>query len=69
VSTPAVLVAELWHGRRVIGPAPDPPLTQADLDALAVALTAQNDGLRPTVRVVERFPALRRRAAAGSLHP
>lgn len=33
--------------------------TQADLDEIATAWTASNDGVRPAVRVLEEMPSLR----------
>lgn len=54
------VVVELWTGAIVVarlGPG-DPEPTPAELDAWAVTFIPQNDGIRPTVRVLERcgFP-------------
>lgn len=48
------IVATMWTGPKVVG-AVDPaaPPTQAQLDAMAVSLTPENCGVRPTVRVIE----------------
>ena len=52
----AVIVATMWDGPKVVG-AVDPaaPPSQADLDAIATRLTAENCGVRPTVRVLGEF--------------
>ncbi len=50
-----VVVVNLWTGAREVsrlGPG-DPDPTQAELDSIAVAWMPWNDGVRPTVRVLE----------------
>jgi hypothetical protein len=57
------VVVELWTGALVVqrlGP-DDPDPTLAELDAIAVAHIAANDGVRPVVRVMEQMPSLRSR--------
>ncbi len=64
-------VAELWFGPQVLdefGPDDDDP-TPADLDALATALVAANDGARPTVRVLEAIELGTRNPTTGFLGP
>ena len=52
----SMIVATGWDGPKVVGAVnPAAPLTQADLDAIATRLTAENCGVRPTVRVLEEF--------------
>lgn len=56
----SVVVAGMWNAVEVISTVdPMAPPTQADLDAIADGLTAQNCGVRPVVRVLEqlRLPA------------
>jgi hypothetical protein len=50
----SVIVATMWDHVEVVGAvdAAAPP-TQADLDAIADSLTAENCGVRPVVRVLE----------------
>ncbi len=55
MAAPTVIVAELWDGPMTLGPSPVPPLSPAQLDDIAVRLTPQNGGVKPVVRVVERF--------------
>jgi hypothetical protein len=52
----SVIVAGMWDHVEVAG-AVDPaaPPTQADLDAIADRLTAENCGARPVVRTVEEL--------------
>ncbi len=48
------MIVQLWTGAKVVrrlGPG-DPEPTPADLDAIAVAWTAWNDGVRPVARVL-----------------
>jgi hypothetical protein len=50
------IVAEMWSGAEVIRAVDErAPPGDAELDAIAVSLTASNCGVKPTVRVVERF--------------
>ena len=57
------VIVQLWTGPQIVKRlgSSDPNPTQAELDAIAVAWTAWNEGVRPVVRVVEqvRLPALR----------
>ncbi len=50
------VIVELWTGARIAARlgSGDPDPTQADLDAIAVAWTASNDGVRPAVRVLQQ---------------
>lgn len=66
MSPSALIVAMMWDGARVIRSAVPTP-SQADLDAIADSLTAENGGVKPTVRVLQAMPSLCRRdqAAAG----
>jgi hypothetical protein len=46
----------MWTGPQVVGPVdPAAPPTQADLDAIADSLVAENCGVRPVVRTLEEF--------------
>lgn len=51
-----VTTATMWWGPQTVG-AVDPaaPPTQAQLDAIADKMTAENCGVRPAVRTVEEF--------------
>jgi hypothetical protein len=52
----SVIVAVMWDGPQLVGAVnPAAPPSQAELDAIAVRLTAENCGVRPTVRVLEEF--------------
>ena len=54
---PLVIIAEMWTGAVVVKRVDPglPPYAPAELDAIATAMTAQNDGIRPVVREVEQF--------------
>jgi hypothetical protein len=50
------VVVQLWSGSVIAARLEhdDPDPTQADLDAIATAWIAANDGVRPSVRVLEQ---------------
>lgn len=50
------IIAQLWSGPIVVRrlAAGDPAPTVAELDAIATALIASNDGIRPVIRILER---------------
>lgn len=58
--TRRVVVATMWCGIEEVGVVPDgqDDPTPEVLDAVAVALTAENRGVRPTVRVLEQVGPL-----------
>jgi len=64
------VVVTLWSGPQVVrrlGPDDSDPSAE-ELDAIATAMTAPNDGVRPVVRVVEVATVPRRSlGAAGSV--
>ena len=65
------IVVTLWTGAVPVRPlAPDDPdPTQAELDELATAWTAHNDGIRPVVRVLEESANPGRRVGAAGTVP
>lgn len=61
-----VVLVELWHGHRVEDrPATSP--SQEQLDEIAVAHLPWNDGVLPTVRVMEEAAFSGRLGAAGTV--
>lgn len=61
------IIVELWTGAQIVqrlGSDADDP-SQPELDAIATAMTASNDGVRPVVRVVEQFRLPRARGVGG----
>ncbi len=50
-----MIVALLWSSPVIVRrlAAADPVPTVAELDAIATAMTARNDGIRPVVRLME----------------
>jgi len=51
-----MIVAQLWSSPVIVRrlAAADPVPTVAELDAIATAMTASNDGIRPVVRLLEQ---------------
>lgn len=64
-----VVVVQLWKGPLVVrtlsAAAPEP--TVDELDAIAAEWTPANDGVRPSVRLLERTTIPGRSGAAGSI--
>jgi hypothetical protein len=71
MAKPRAVVVETWDGPVTVQrlAAADPEPTPVELAQLATDWTPAAGGVRPTVRVLERGPALRARGVGGAIGP